>query len=157
MREAYRIHFADPRRERMFVSSGSFLATFAVVRAITHAVKSDKVPIGNIQSGGRHIHHVVFGIAGLLGTGYAWTAQLGTGTTASGRAGSRATAASYGAASALTLDEFALWLNMDENDYWNSEGRKSVDAVVLFAALLSLGTWGAPFFQHLAGQHRPRR
>jgi hypothetical protein len=57
----------------------------------------------------------------------------------------------------LTRDEFALWLNMDENDYWNFEGRKSVDAVVLFAALLSLGARGAPFFQHLAGQHRPRR
>jgi hypothetical protein len=44
----------------------------------------------------------------------------------------------------LTRDEFALWLNMDENDYWNFEGRKSVDAVVLFAALLSLGARRAP-------------
>ena len=157
VRDSYRVHFDDPRRERMFLSSASFLATFALVRGITHAVKSQKVPVGNIQSGGTHIHHVVFGIAGLLGTGYAWNAQLGTGTAGSGRGASRVTAATYGAASALTLDEFALWLNMDADDYWNSEGRKSVDAVVLFGGILSLVAWGAPFFRQLSRRSLPRR
>jgi hypothetical protein len=40
-------------------------------------------------------------------------------------------------ASALTLDEFALWLNL-QDDYWTSEGRESIDAVVIFGSLLFL-------------------
>ena len=45
---------------------------------------------------------------------------------------------------ALTLDEFALWLNL-ANVYWSRQGRESIDAVVLFGSLLAIGTWGAPF------------
>jgi hypothetical protein len=40
-------------------------------------------------------------------------------------------------AAALTLDEFALWLNL-EDDYWTSQGRESIDAVVIFGSLLAL-------------------
>jgi hypothetical protein len=43
----------------------------------------------------------------------------------------------YGAASALTLDEFALWLNLAD-DYWTTQGRESIDAVVIFGSLLLL-------------------
>jgi hypothetical protein len=31
--------------------------------------------------------------------------------------------------------------------YWSRQGRESIDAVVLFGALLSIGTWGAPLFR----------
>ena len=51
----------------------------------------------------------------------------------------------YGVASALTLDEFALWFNL-ANVYWQPEGRESIDAVILFGALLSIAAWGAPLF-----------
>lgn len=37
---------------------------------------------------------------------------------------------------ALTLDEFALWLNLHD-DYWNAKGRKSVDAAIILAGLLT--------------------
>jgi hypothetical protein len=50
---------------------------------------------------------------------------------------------------ALTLDEFALWLNLDPDAYWTREGRLSIDAVILFGALLGVGAWGAPFFRGL--------
>jgi len=40
-------------------------------------------------------------------------------------------------ASALTLDEFALWLNL-QDDYWTKQGRESIDAVVVFGSLLFL-------------------
>jgi hypothetical protein len=40
-------------------------------------------------------------------------------------------------ASALTLDEFALWLNL-QDDYWTKQGRESIDAVVIFGSLLFL-------------------
>ena len=37
----------------------------------------------------------------------------------------------YGVGAALTLDEFALWLNL-KDVYWAREGRASIDAVILF-------------------------
>jgi hypothetical protein len=52
---------------------------------------------------------------------------------------------------ALTLDEFALWLNL-RDVYWETQGRESVDAVLLFASLLSIGAWGGPFLAAL-GRH----
>ncbi len=54
----------------------------------------------------------------------------------------------YGVGAALTLDEFALWLNL-ANVYWSREGRESIDAVVLFGSLLAIGTWGAPLYSAL--------
>jgi hypothetical protein len=47
-------------------------------------------------------------------------------------------------ASALTLDEFALWFTF-RDVYWEREGRLSIDAVVLFGSLLSIALWGGPF------------
>ncbi len=54
----------------------------------------------------------------------------------------------YGVGAALTLDEFALWLNL-EDVYWERQGRESIDAVILFGAFLSIGLWGGPFFHAL--------
>ena len=97
--------------------------------------------------GGRHIHHLVWGILLLLITGYATLAEAGTDDTPVSILVSRLLAISYGVGAALTLDEFALWLNLDAAAYWSRQGRESIDAVVLFGALLSIGTWGAPLFQ----------
>jgi hypothetical protein len=52
----------------------------------------------------------------------------------------------YGAGAALTLDEFALWLNL-RDVYWSAEGRSSIDAIILFGAFLAASAWGAPLFQ----------
>jgi len=140
----YRKHFADRRRERQFLSSCSFFATFATVRAITHCIRAGVGPFRNITPGGRHIHHMTFGILGLLAVGCLWMYELGI----SGRAGSRATSLAYGSAAALTLDEFALWLNL-EDDYWNKQGRESIDAVVLFGSLLAASVFGRDFLRAL--------
>jgi hypothetical protein len=51
-------------------------------------------------------------------------------------------------ASALTLDEFALWLTF-RDVYWEREGRLSIDAVVLFGSLLSIAMWGGAFLRDL--------
>ncbi len=133
----YRKHLSDPRQERLFLGNVGFIAAFATVRGITHSIRAGRGPFRNLTPGGRHIHHMTFGILGLLLTGYAWNAQLGLGTDPRLRWGSRASAASYGMASALTLDEFALWLNL-QDDYWTKEGRESIDAVVIFGSLLFL-------------------
>jgi hypothetical protein len=96
---------------------------------------------------GHHIHHLVWGILLLLITGYAELAEVGTGCTPASIFAGRLLALSYGAGAALTLDEFAIWLNLDPLAYWSREGRESIDAVVIFGALLAIGTWGAPLFQ----------
>ena len=81
---------------------------------------------------------MTFGIIGLLGVGYAWLNGVGIPRDGRQTRSSRLTAVLYGSGSALTLDEFALWLNL-QDDYWSKQGRESIDAVVLFGALLSAG------------------
>src|SRR5581483_4651397 len=108
----YRTHFADYRKERQLVSMASFFATFASVRAITHSIRAGIGPFHNVTPGGRHIHHMTFGIIGLLVVGWLWMLEVGTGSTE--RSTSRLTSATYGTGAALTLDEFALWLNLKD-------------------------------------------
>jgi hypothetical protein len=141
LRLAYLEHFGGHRRERQFISTGGFFLTFALTRGITHAIRAGKGPFRNIGGkGGPHIHHMTFGILGNLVIGYLWVSQVGTQETPS-RGLSRVTSFVFGAGAALTLDEFALWLNL-EDDYWDAKGRESIDAVVLFGTLLLLGAQG---------------
>lgn len=109
----------------------AFLVTFVVTRAITRLIRAGRGPFGNTQVGGLHVHHQVPGIFLLLGAGAAefayrpdapWLQVL---------------ACAFGAGAALTLDEFALWLHLDDV-YWAEQGRKSVDAVLVAAAIAAL-------------------
>lgn len=146
LRSAYQRSFANAAQERRLIGAVSFATTFALMRTITHAIRDGKGPFRNITPGGRHIHHMTFGICGLIGVGLAWLNEIGIGS--GGPVASRTTAAVYGAGSALTLDEFALWLDL-QDVYWTKQGRESVDAVLLFGGLLSIGLWGGPFFREL--------
>lgn len=145
VRALYRKHFKDRRKERQLISTGSFFVTFAAVRGITHAIRAERGPFKNITPGGRHIHHMTFGIAGLLAVGYLWLLEIGVDER---RRASRITSMVFGSGAALTLDEFALWLNLAD-DYWNKQGRESIDAVVLFGSLLSVSAIGKGFFREL--------
>ena len=152
VRGLYRKHFrCDPKKERQLFSAGSFFVTFAAVRAITHAIRAERGPFRNITPGGRHIHHMTFGIIGLLGVGYLWLLEIGINEQ---RVASRVTSIAYGSGAALTLDEFALWLNL-EDDYWTKQGRESIDAVVLFGSLLAMSVAGRGFLKDLVrlGKH----
>jgi hypothetical protein len=120
LRDRARHHAFDPRRDR---------------------------PFHNVSKGGRHIHHSTFGIFGLLGIGYLWTYRVGVGDRMPEWA-SRVTAAGYGVAAALTLDEFALWLDLHD-DYWDKQGRKSIDAVALFGGMLTIGVAGRDMINDL--------
>lgn len=141
----YRLHFRNPRRERMFLASVAFLLAFSGVRGMALAIRHGRGPFRDVTPGGLHIHHLVWGILSLLGIGYAWLLQIGTGLDEK-RKWNRTTAGLYGLGAALTLDEFALWLHL-QDVYWTEEGRRSIDAVVVFGALLSVGLWGGPFFR----------
>jgi hypothetical protein len=113
-----------------FVLLAAFLLSFAFIRMSTRLMRSPKVPWwpGSVQTGGIHIHHLVFGIVLLMLAGFCgfafqpddpWLEML---------------AAAFGVGMGLTLDEFALWLHLDDV-YWAEQGRSSVDAVIIAALL----------------------
>lgn len=135
----------DRPRRRLFIASISFFLTFGGVRAVVYGVTHQIPPFHFIHVGGRHIHHLVFGIIILLLVGYGWLAEIGNGSSTSSIFVGRLMSILYGVGAALTLDEFALWLNL-KDVYWSSEGRSSFDAVILFGAFLAAGAWGAPLF-----------
>ena len=153
LKRLYHFHFADERRERFFLASIGFLVTFGIVRGITHMIRAGVGPFHNVTAGATHLHHLVWGIVLLLIVGYVWLSEAGVGSswTAS------ITAILFGVGAALTLDEFALWLNL-QDVYWQAAGRESVDAVVIFGAALSVGVWGRPFLGAVARHawHRVR-
>jgi len=135
----------DRPRRRLFVATVSFFLTFGGVRGVVYCITHGIPPFHFVIMEGRHVHHLVFGILILLGVGYAWLAEIGVCAGASSLLASRLLSILYGVGAALTLDEFALWLNL-RDVYWSPQGRESIDAVVLFGALLAAGAWGAPLF-----------
>jgi len=145
LKRIYQFHFADERRERFFLASVGFLVTFGIVRAITYTIRAGVGPFHNVTAGATHIHHLVWGILLLLVVGYIWLSESGVGSNVL----ASVTAVAFGVGAALTLDEFALWLNL-KDVYWENAGRASVDAVVIFGALLSVGVWGGPFLAAVA-------
>lgn len=144
----------DRPRRRLFVASVSFFLTFAGIRGVVYAIQHEIPPFHFIEVGGRHIHHLVFGIIILLLVGYGWLSEIGTGRDSSSILVGRLMSILYGVGAALTLDEFALWLNL-RDVYWSREGRSSIDAVILFGALLAASTWGAPLLQRGTKQRKP--
>src|SRR3954463_438315 len=116
----------DPTARRAAVAwmMAAFLLTFLTTRLITRAIRTGRGPFRNASVGGVHIHHEVYGIFLMLGAGAAEV------TYRPGAPAVYALAALFGAGAALTLDEFALWLHLDDV-YWSREGRSSVDAVLL--------------------------
>lgn len=146
-------HIPDRPHRRLFLASVSFFVTFLAVRLLVASITHHVGPFSYVEMGGRHVHHLVWGIFLLLIFGYAELTEVGAGASPLSVLLGRLLALSYGVGAALTLDEFALWLNLDAAAYWSRQGRESLDAVVLFGALLAIGTWGAPLFRRLA---RPR-
>jgi hypothetical protein len=138
LKGSYQRRFAhDPQAERALLSAVGFTGAFAACRAVTHAIRAGVGPFRNMSVGGRHLHHSTPGILGLIGIGFIWTQTAFTGDDRPPQWGSRITASMYGICSALTLDEFALWMDLSD-DYWTPAGRKSVDAAALFGGLTSI-------------------
>ncbi len=135
--------FLDDRGERAgFVLLAAFLVTFLFIRTSARLMRSPRVtwwPGSVTTDSGLHLHHLVWGIALLLVTGF-----LGFAT------GARSPweeilAGAFGVGAGLTLDEFALWVYL-RDVYWAEEGRASLDAVIVAAALAGLVLLGiAPF------------
>jgi hypothetical protein len=112
----------------------SFGVTFGITRFITHSIRSDRFPwLGNVEAGDTHIHHLVWGIVLLLVSGLLAVAV---------QPPLEVTAIVFGIGAALTLDEFALWLHLDDV-YWSEQGRQSIDAVIVFAIVSGFMVLGA--------------
>ena len=139
----------DRPRQRMFIASVSFLITFLGVRILVHRIANHEGRMQWVTVHGMHIHHLVWGILILLLVGYGWLMDLGRSHSPTSIFFSRLMSVSFGVGAALTLDEFALWLNLDPDAYWSHEGRLSIDAVIVFGSLLGVSAWGAPFFRGL--------
>nr|WP_308800883.1 hypothetical protein [Streptomyces polyasparticus] len=121
----------EPGKLPLLLALLSFVLSFLVTRIITRMIRAGKGPFGNVKAGDLHIHHVVPGII--------LTIIGGFGAVAAGRHsfGSLASAVIFGLGAGLVLDEFALILHLDDV-YWSEAGRKSVEIVVLTAALVAL-------------------
>ncbi|HVS84138.1 MAG TPA: hypothetical protein VHD91_00740 [Gaiellaceae bacterium] len=137
-------HHLGPRRERSMFATLGFLVALAITRGVTTLLHRHGAGAnGGIVVDGVHVHHLVFGIVGLLVVGYVWLLLFGVETQPSRRA-FRWTAIAYGVCGALILDEFALWLNL-KDVYWEKQGHESVDALALFTSLLLWAVLIAPF------------
>ncbi|MEV5973634.1 hypothetical protein [Streptomyces sp. NPDC051921] len=125
----------EPGKLPTFLALTSFVLTFVVTRTVTRLIRAGKGPFRNVSSGGVHIHHVVPGVV--------LTVLGGFGAVGSGRHGVGAAvfAVVFGIGAGLVLDEFALILHLDDV-YWSDDGRKSVEVVVLTAALVLLALAG---------------
>ena len=135
--DAYDRLILEPGKAPLFWMVASFIVTFGFIRLSVHMIRRQvRWWPGNIQTGGVHVHHLVFGIFMMLAAGI-----LEFGADPDGVA-TVLLAMLFGCGAALTFDEFALWLHLSDV-YWSSEGRQSIDAVVLvglFMVLLFMGT-----------------
>jgi len=132
----------EPAQRAGFVVLGAFLASFLFIRTSARLIRSPRVTWwpGSVKTkGGLHIHHLVWGIVLILSAGFLSFALE------PGSPWNEIFAALFGIGAGLTLDEFALWVRL-EDVYWAQEGRASLDAVVIATLLGGLIVLGlAPF------------
>jgi hypothetical protein len=126
----------------LFLVFAGFILSFAFIRMSTRLMRSDRVPWwpGSVVSdSGVHIHHLVFGIVTMIAAGTLGFAALGHSPLA------EICAFAFGVGAGLTIDEFALWVHL-EDVYWTDQGRSSIDATVIAAAAMMLVLLGfTPF------------
>ena len=138
---AYQAHIEAAGKETHFLILVAFTVTFGFIRTSAHLIRAQvKWWPGNVETkGGTHIHHLVWGILLILTMGY-----LGLAVDM-GSPWLELTAICFGIGMGLTLDEFALWLHL-EDVYWTEKGRQSIDAVIIATSLLVISLLGLWFW-----------
>ena len=129
-------------KQGLFLVLVGFILSFAFIRMSTRLMRSPRVtwwPGSVVSDGGVHLHHLVFGIVTMMIAGTLGLAALGDQPYA------EICAFFFGVGAGLTIDEFALWVYLDDV-YWAEEGRASIDATVIAAAGMMLILLGfSPF------------
>jgi hypothetical protein len=126
-------------RQALFLVLVGFLASFLFIRVSARLGRSPRFewwPGSVVSDSGVHLHHLVWGICLMLGAGVGGFALFGSSP------GLEICAALFGIGAGLTIDEFALWVYLDDV-YWAEEGRSSIDAAVVAAAVMLLVLLGA--------------
>lgn len=133
------VHFLGHSGQRGgFLVLAGFLSGFLFIRTSARIMRADVSwwPGSVKTESGLHIHHLVWGIVTLMLAGFLtialepaspWRDVL---------------ALAFGIGCGLTLDEFALWLRL-EDVYWASEGRASFDAVIVATIIGAMVVAGA--------------
>ena len=129
-----------------FLLLASFLLSWGFIRTSTHMIRAQvKWWPGNVSVKGRRPPHGVrhprgafFGYIGLaFGPGSPWREICAVG---------------FGIGMGLTLDEFALWLEL-RDVYWLPDGRKSIDAVIV-TGVAGCCSARRPHLDRRGGRHR---
>jgi hypothetical protein len=119
-------------RQALFIVLVSFLFSFGFIRVSARLGRSPRFewwPGSVVSDSGVHLHHLVWGIWLMLGGGALGFALFDS-------SGWREVAAAvFGIGAGFTIDEFALWVYLDDV-YWAEEGRSSIDAAVIAAVLM---------------------
>ena len=132
----------EHEEQGLFLVFAGFILSFAFIRMSTRLMRSPRVPWwpGSVVSeSGVHLHHLVFGIVTMMIAGALGFSALGNSPYA------EICAFAFGVGAGLTIDEFALWVYL-EDVYWAEQGRSSIDATVIAAAGMVLVLLGfSPF------------
>jgi hypothetical protein len=138
---AYDRHIQVPGKETHFLILIAFVLSFGFIRTSAHMIKAQVSwwP-GNVETkSGTHVHHMFWGILLLITMGYVGIA------TSLPDPWFELVAVAFGIGMGLTMDEFALWLNL-EDVYWKEKGRESIDAVVVTVGMLVIALLGLQFW-----------
>jgi hypothetical protein len=138
---AYDKDIQVPGKEAHFLILIAFVSSFGFIRFSAHMIRAQVSwwP-GNVETkSGTHIHHMFWGILLLITMGYIGIA------TSIPDPWFELVALAFGIGMGLTMDEFALWLNL-EDVYWQKKGRQSIDAVVVTVSLLVIALLGLRFW-----------
>ena len=112
---------AEHELQGLYLVLIGFLLSFGFIRMSTRLMRSPRVPWwpGSIVSdSGVHLHHLVFGIVTMMIAGAGGFAAFGNSPW------TELCAFAFGIGAGLTIDEFALWVYLDDV-YWAKEGRSS--------------------------------
>ncbi len=121
-----------PARRGLVLAWLAFTITFGVMRLLTWLIHIHVGGFGNVDAGGVHLHHYLYGIlllvfvgvTGLVERSPSWRAWMGV---------------ALGIGVALVADEAALLINL-RDVYWDGRGASSVWIGLVVIALGAVGT-----------------
>ncbi|MGB2694651.1 MAG: hypothetical protein WBD55_05620 [Dehalococcoidia bacterium] len=128
-------------RQGTFLLLVSFLLAFLFIRTSARLTRSVSWWPGGVETeSGVHLHHLVWGICLMMVSGVlAYSLRYESPWW-------ELTAVGFGIGAGLTLDEFALWVYL-QDVYWAERGRKSLDAVAIATVFMGLVFLGSRPFE----------
>jgi len=132
----------SPARHLARLTFLAFLLTFIASRTLVILIMTRRMPDLFLHAGGTHVHHLNYGIFLLSAVAAVLLFAKLNDTQRS------ACAVIYGFATALTFDEFGMWLHLG-GSYWQ---RASFDAVTVVLGVFGLLAF-MPRWQRLRAHH----